>query len=122
VKKNRAVEIILAMLYRGLGIIVALLFGFAAWTALALGIGSKTCTDDFEWGAATLNYEVATVFLPGLWMSVVFVAAVIAYVGASRIRYFRNPVVRCIAAPLILGLIFGLAVIFTHKTGRCPDF
>jgi hypothetical protein len=102
-----------------LAIVLSLLFGFVVWTALALGIGGRYCTDTFEWGMAVSNYVVETLFLFLFWVPGVLVVAYIAYFASPRIR---NPRLRALTAVLVVALVFVLAVAFTHKVDRCPDF
>jgi hypothetical protein len=107
---------------RWLGIPLSLLFGFAVWTALALGTGGRSCTDNFEWWAAWLYYSDETIFLFVLWLPIVFVVAAVAYFGATRIRALRHPIVRLVVVLIVLALVFGLGALLTHNTERCPDF
>jgi hypothetical protein len=107
---------------RFIRIVLSLCFGFAVWTALCLGVGAKSCTDDFEWAQATSSYEVAMMFGLGLWIPMVLVIAGIAYFVATRGWYFRSPIARALSPLVIVGLVFGAAVLFTHKFAHCVDF
>lgn len=101
-----------------LALLFSFAFGFGVWCALVLGLASRACTPGFNLSAATTWLVLYTIFGFVYWVPVAIVFGGTGYFVTSRMGLLGRPVVVSVASLLVLAVIFGLGVLFSHQ-GRC---
>ena len=98
---------------------IALVFGFAMWSAIILGAGGRVCTPKFEWSAARGWWEIYSITGAVYMVPVVGVLATLAYFAASRVRVLQRPAILAPVAAIVVVATFALSAALTTPNGRC---